>query len=624
MRWTQARLQLGRELLAFGNMPASSVFPDFVLGHPRHHKNRVRDVPSKEKPKGRPPAGLRDKVPFYGKLSHYSGPYEVGTIDLEIPAKNPRTFSDIKRHGVHVLALETVLMTIYYPAHLNARFDIATPTSKQRYRPTWLTRPRDQTSRGYAHFAQLPPCLVMAFLFCTSWYTKLPAYKNARLAEHWPPLGERCTDHRKATNREGKPPSRGPEKPKFPLIIFSHGLGGTRTCYSSVCGEFASHGFVVVALEHRDGSGPRTLVTHTESGPGSRLCTELNGHVEHKHSDAQRSYDTIDFIFAENDKHDTTPGHQIDHDLRNAQVDLRLAEVDEAYQIMLEICAGGGEKVAARNLRVKGAIGASKAGLKGIDWSSWKDRFFTTGVTMVGHSFGATTTVEVLRQKTRYYYITQGIIYDIWGLPVRPTAEERESRIRVPLLGINSEAFMYWSDNFEVAKNVTTEALGTGHPAWLMTVRGTIHISQSDFCILYPQLASYLMKTTIDPIRAIDLNIDASLEFLSRVMPEDLQQEQPFLRKLPKKKLLDSQVLTDLPTEHVPNEKWTAVRLKVNHEARKRLTPGAKKRYWEEIRKSDQGETWLHISPDSAPNMARCKTCAKPKWEDSERPMARE
>ncbi|ETI27217.1 hypothetical protein G647_09900 [Cladophialophora carrionii CBS 160.54] len=605
-------------------MPAESIFPDFVLGHPRHQKNKVKDVPSRKKPKGRPPKGLRDRVPFYGRLPHYTGPYEVGVIDFEVPAKNPRTFSDITRLGVHVLALETVLMTIYYPAHLNARYDIHTPTSGQRHRPTWLSRPRDQTSRGYAYFAGLPAYLMIAWFFCTTWFTKLPAYKNARLAEHWPPYGEGRTNHRKPAANEGDPPTTGPAKPKFPLIIFSHGLGGTRTCYSSVCGEFASHGFVVVALEHRDGSGPRTLVTHPDAGPASRHFTKAQGGVEHESSDMKRSYDKVDFIFPKHDTHDTSPGHQIDQELRNAQVDLRLAEIDEAYQIMLEICAGDGEKVAARNLRVNGAIGASRAGLKGVDWSGWRERFHTNGVTMVGHSFGATTTVEVLRQKQRFSYITQGIIYDVWGMPIRPTAEERDSRIRVPLLGINSEAFMYWKDNFEVAKKVTMEALETGHPAWLMTVRGTVHISQSDFCILYPHLASWLMKMTIDPIRAIDLNIDASLEFLSRVMPKDVQHEQPFLRRLTKRKLLDSQILTDLPTEHAPDENYTAVRLKIEHETRKRLTPGGKKKYWDEIRKSEEGETWLHISPDSTPDMARCQTCALPRWDDVERPTKRD
>jgi platelet-activating factor acetylhydrolase len=592
-------------------MPAQAIFPDFVLGHPRHHKNTVKDVPSTNKPKERPPKSLRDQVPLYGKLPQYTGPYEVGTIDLEVPAKKPRTFSEITRHGVHVLALETVLMTIYYPAHLNARFDVKSPTSNQRYRPTWLSRPRDMTSRGYGHFAGLPEHLIMAFLFCTVWYTKLPAYKNARLAEHWPPYGEGATNHRKAGTREGHPPADGPAMPKFPLVIFSHGLGGTRTCYSSVCGEFASHGFVVVALEHRDGSGPRTLVTHTQHGHGSRECNAASG-VEHSKRDAKRSYDTVDFIFAQADKHDTTPGHKIDQELRNAQVDLRMAEIEEAYRIMLEICAGQGDNVAARNLRVKGAIGASKAGLTGIDWSSWRDRFHTTGVTMVGHSFGATTTIEILRQKHRLDYITQGIIYDVWGMPVRPTAEERESRIRVPLLGINSEAFMYWKDNFEVAKNVTTEARETGHPAWLMTVRGTVHISQSDFCILYPQLASLLMKTTIDPVRAIDINIDASLEFLKRVMPHEILHEQPFLRRLHKHsaKYLDSVVLDEMPTEHVPNKRWMAMRLRIEHEARKRLTPGLRKKYRACLQ--EEGETWLHLSPEDGSQIHRCETCAVP------------
>ncbi|OQV02202.1 hypothetical protein CLAIMM_07438 [Cladophialophora immunda] len=583
-------------------MPAESIFPDFVLGHPRHHKTRPQGVPHKQKPKARPPKGLRDKVPFYGKLPHYAGPYEVGIIDIEVPARNPRTFSDIKRHGVRALTLETVLMTIYYPAHLNVKYNVDAPSTMQRFRPTWLTRPRDQTSRGYGRFANLPEHLMMAFFFCTTWYTKIPAYKNARLADHWPPHGEASTGRRKAVDEEGKPPAQGPQKPKFPLIIFSHGLGGTRTCYSSVCGEFASHGFVVVALEHRDGSGPRTMVNHSAVGPGSRYCTEADGNVEHEKKAAKKPYDTVDFIFAKSDKYDTTPGHQV----------------------MQEICAGNGDKVAARNLRVKPAIGASKIGLDGIEWSSWQDRFFTEGVTMVGHSFGATTAVEVLRQKHRYKYITQGIIYDIWGMPVRPTAEERENRIRVPLLGINSEAFMYWPDNFEVAKTVTMEALETGHPAWLLTVRGTVHISQSDFCILYPQLASYLMKTTIDPVRAVDVNIDASLEFLAHVMPQEVHYEQPFLRRMREKKVLDLPALDDLPTEHRPNKKWTAVRLRVQHEARKRLTPGARKRYWEKLQRSGEGEIWLHINPDNTPELEKCETCRIPRWTDIDRPKSRE
>ena len=41
---------------------------------------------------------------------------------------------------------------------------------------------------------------------------------------------------------------------KIPVLIFSHGLGGTKQCYSTVCCELSSQGFIVGAVEHRDGS----------------------------------------------------------------------------------------------------------------------------------------------------------------------------------------------------------------------------------------------------------------------------------------------------------------------------------------------------------------------------------
>jgi platelet-activating factor acetylhydrolase len=319
----------------------------------------------------------------------------------------------------------------------------------------------------------------------------------------------------------------------------------------------------------------------------------------------ERLYDIVDFIFPKDDPFDTTPGHQVDKELRNAQIDLRLAELHEAYEVMREICAGDGMRVAERNLRLKGAIGASKSGLKGIDWSQWKGRFLTEGVTMVGHSFGATTTVEILRQKERFTYITQGIVYDIWGMSVKPPDEDPKHRIHVPLLGINSEAFMYWQENFAVAKEVTEEALAQGQPAWLLTVRGTVHISQSDFCILYPHIASVVMKTTMDPVRAIDLNIDASLDFLSRVMPAEVKKDQPFTRTLADKKLLDLAVLHDMPTEHQPDKKWMAVRLKIKHEAGKRLIPGGRRKYWKKVLKSEE-EVWLHVTPEGSAG-TRCE-----------------
>ena len=36
--------------------------------------------------------------------------------------------------------------------------------------------------------------------------------------------------------------------PRFPVLLFSHGLAGNRLAYSQFCGELASHGIVVAAL----------------------------------------------------------------------------------------------------------------------------------------------------------------------------------------------------------------------------------------------------------------------------------------------------------------------------------------------------------------------------------------
>ena len=47
-----------------------------------------------------------------------------------------------------------------------------------------------------------------------------------------------------------------PTTSKYPLAIFSHGLAGTRHTYTQYVSGLASEGYVVLVVEHRDGSGP--------------------------------------------------------------------------------------------------------------------------------------------------------------------------------------------------------------------------------------------------------------------------------------------------------------------------------------------------------------------------------
>ncbi|KAK3621883.1 hypothetical protein LTR56_014987 [Elasticomyces elasticus] len=576
-------------------------------------KGQTEKVPNAKKPKIRPPRSLRDKVIFpVRSLPTYTGPYQVGTMEIEVPAQDPRTFSHIKRDGKHLLQLETVLMTVYYPSEHYDR-DSSVPEDEQNLsRELWLGRPRIDMAKGYGKFAGLGDLMIPIML--PAMFTKLPAYRNAPVAKYWAPEVNTKTDGLQAKAEGGTKPEDAAEEPVFPLIMFSHGLGGTRTMYSSVCGEFASYGFVVCAVEHRDGSGPRSYVNHPKSSdePGSASKAEEDGDVEHKSSERERGYHNIDYIFPKDNPYDTSPagGKGVDTELRAAQIDLRMAELEEAYGVLSEMHRGEGDKIAERNMRRKGFKGSSSHGLDGVDWIRWKDRFSLDNVTACGHSFGAATVTEMLRHTDRFTYITQGIIYDIWGAGTKPPEKEsKHHRIGSPLLAINSEAFTYWPSNFELVESLIKEAQAEPHccPAWLMTLRGTVHISQSDFSLLYPNICSLFLKMVANPFRALDLNINASLEFLHKVLPIELAQVN---RAYKNEGLLESEPspLNRIPSiqMHRPDEQYTAARLKIKHESVYRLSPKLyrklKRREAEKKgRRPETGdEIWLHVKPSAA------------------------
>ncbi|RAL68172.1 hypothetical protein DID88_008880 [Monilinia fructigena] len=404
-------------------------------------------------------------------------------MDIEVPVREPRTFSDIKRQHKHVLNLETVLFSVFYPSGFGSGEGPSPEGEKKWSRATWLPRPRVEMAKGYSKFAGLPSWPTIAWFGMTTAFTKLPAFRNAKLATHWPPENARESESGYQTkNSAGDPPPGEPESPCFPL-----------------------------------------------------KC--------------QRYF----------------PGNKqgVDRELRSAQIQLRLAEIDEAYHVMTQIRDGNGSLVAEANLRQHspGRMGGSSRGLKGIDWKKLE---------------------KPLPSPAR-------ILYDPWGGAIQQAGSDSEYQIHNPLLCINSEAFMYWPSNFSSIMSLCREAKSQGTLCWLLTVRGSVHISQSDFSLLYPNVSSFLLKMTVNPRRAIDLNINASLEFLKMVMPKRISA----MNRGTNEGLLEVEQLEQLPDVHRPKQKYIAGRLRIPHELRIRLTPQWARRYARESRRGvRRGGRW--------------------------------
>lgn len=480
-----------------------------------------------------------------------------------------------------------------------------------------------------------------AYMAATCMFTKLPAFRNAKVAQERP------------AGTSGKDPGGGQERcsdgrPIFPVVILSHGLGGSRTITSTICGDLASYGFVVVAMEHRDGSGARSYVNVPPEQDSPELSQDERGSaseaelkkaakdndrsfVDDEKPERTRNY-MVDYIFPRDNALDTTPNNAkgVDTELRGAQIEMRLAEIGEAFKVLEMINAGDpDDRIRNRNLRRKPNRGSSSKGLEGVDWADWKGRLSLENVTAMGHSFGGATTVQILRLNDRFPWIGQGILLDAWGPATPEVRAGSEQTITKPLLSIGSEAFMHWQENYDKVTEICAEAKDGGAPCWMLTVKGSTHLSQTDFAVLYPRWLSLFMKTLINPERGIYLSIAPTLEFLKIVLPPAQTTTYDTSGWVDEGMLRNSRPDGDLDHEHKPDEKRIAARLKIRHEVRLRV-----RRRWnntwrghgngsvpEDVPRDKEGrplfglktwgpgeEVWVHMSPSKA-EMERRLNC---------------
>ncbi|KAI1364928.1 PAF acetylhydrolase [Xylaria arbuscula] len=411
---------------------------------------------------------------FASPLPMYSGPYPVGAIDIESPVSHPRVVDTtrFKDSNEKPFELQTVLFTLYYPA-------VHGKSHAKKHR--WIPKPVSVTAKGYAKFAHISNFLADAIftgaLRTVAGGIKIPAKVDASLAELAPPVASH-PDTRQSQELEKV---ASIEEYGHPIIVFSHGMASSRTDYTHYAGEMASRGFIVVMLEHRDGSCPGSIVM-------------TDGQMQPK------------FTFKRSEV-ESAEGEELEaDDFNRAQLSFREAEIEEAVRVLRDINDGKGAEIFKQNLREEGQ-----------ELADWAGRLNVNEMVMAGHSFGATGALQALKGgPTEKRPFIGAIVLD----PGKQSGRLNHD-IDVPLLVVHSNSWsskhsvFYGRAHFDVVRALVEENNDKrGNPSWFMTSLGTSHPSVTDAPILEPTLLSWTTGAKIDVHEGLRQYVHLSEDFL--------------------------------------------------------------------------------------------------------------
>ncbi|CAK7213832.1 hypothetical protein SBRCBS47491_001940 [Sporothrix bragantina] len=431
----------------------------------------------------------------------YTGPYKVGTVDIEIPITDLNSPSPAPEgtKGLH-----TVQFRIFYP----------TAPDAQGKRISWLPTPQRSHVSGYTQFLGIGPVLAefVSFLPRHLHYTSIPALKNAALLTPNTPSG------------------------RWPTMVFSHGLGGSRNAYSHIVGSVASHGVVVICPEHRDGSSVVSFVR--DPAAQDRFFKQSRRSVV--------PYQRI--------PHNETPEIW---DLRDKQIRIRLWELGLIHDAVLRI----DEASPLTNLNMSTPAAAVAQFTDKLEVHNPGD------IIWAGHSFGAASILQLL--KTTYYadapelaaiakplytpkkfsrlreQISEKsptILLDMWCFPILSPSQRPLHDLPLPvyaanvptapggtgLLAVESESFVKWVPHLHATAKVLSpnpaepvvSAASFERPSGvrlpepnIFYVENSAHLNQSDFGLLFPWLTKKVFGAE-EPERAIRLNLRAILQML--------------------------------------------------------------------------------------------------------------
>ncbi|KDQ29301.1 hypothetical protein PLEOSDRAFT_1092914 [Pleurotus ostreatus PC15] len=434
--------------------------------------------------------------------------HPVGATTFAVRVSPSKVIGNARLNNEPALHLEEVAFTAYYPAG---------PATRRKGMP-WLLRPLNESLRGFVHFGRVSSWLIWPLIYCFGAFIKVPVYTDAPLL---------------------RPPKLETKQTQWPLVLFSHGLGGSRTAYSQICTRLAASGKVVLALEHRDGTG-HVCIPRSQDETG-RLVPHPKRYIR------------------ENDiswEPDDSPKDQAQPlSLRTEQLAFRTQEIYIAYKAFAKLANSGNNGHSLEN--IDGAP---------VDWESWGPGYVncTSDVTLAGHSFGGCTVLSILSTEPPPGHprvpVTKALVLDPWLEPL-PTpgpspyssatlanaiesvnsasasastlhhdshdsdnrdvahampsvhhqkGEFEQARSHPRILVINSERFTLWKDHFSRLQDVIKEWEPRGES--ILTIIRAEHQSFSDFPVL-PLLRNKTSRMIMQLIANLSISfLDGSIE----------------------------------------------------------------------------------------------------------------
>ncbi|KAH8106025.1 platelet-activating factor acetylhydrolase [Cristinia sonorae] len=453
-------------------------------------------------------------------LADVPGRYPVGATTFATPISNDGhvigkskliagASSGGKPHAPALL-LKEVVVTAYYPAD--------TSHNETKKGMAWLTSPAKEMLRGYTKFAGMSFFVWYWLLGGIASRIKIPVFPNATLLS----------------------PSEGSRK-SWPVVFFSHGLGGTRTNYSHYCSRLASQGNVVLAIEHHDGSSPFTMARTPAPGQRTSFTPEYKYYLnpEHVYWD--------DPSVLEGDK----------LALRTEQLLFRRLEVYLVYSrfktLVQKQASNLADELDCHEWHTIDGPWNFKLEQRRYDaafWKSWMSEEhpkieFDENVHLTGHSFGGATVLDILSNPPPSFPgveeftplpVSRGIVLDPWLEPLPSPGpgpwRVEDSLNKTPrpiprLLLLNSEGFTLWEDHFAKLKEFVQvwkqshsgdDEQSTGEPrVRLISIIRAKHMSFSDVGILFPNGLNPWGQKTSESQTFLDVITDLSSAFLESV-----------------------------------------------------------------------------------------------------------